>query len=366
VIGDDACIQFLVDLVATPSVSGDERAAAEVFCRAAARFGLEPWIDDAGNACARRGDATAAPIVLLGHIDTVPGDIPVRLEGDTLHGRGSVDAKGPLAAFLCAAARAHIPDDCALLVVGAVGEETPHSPGARFLREQVRPRACLIGEPSGWEGVTLGYKGRLLAHARCEQPCGHSAGPRGSALDTLLDWATRERAIARRATDDAGPFDALQCTAREARTTSDGLTDIATLTLGYRLPPGIDPNDLERDCRAGAPEGVELTFEGHESAFITARTDPVVRALSGAIAREGGHPRHLKKTGTSDMNVVAPAWRCPIAAYGPGDSALDHTPEERLSVGEFLRSVRVVRGAVEMLAREPAPALVALQDAPDS
>ncbi|MFG0274809.1 MAG: [LysW]-lysine hydrolase [Phycisphaerales bacterium] len=355
-IGDDACVRFLVDLVATPSVSGRERVAAEVFCRTAAHFGLEPWIDDAGNACARRGDPHADPIVLLGHTDTVPGDIPVRLEGDTLHGRGSVDAKGPLVAFLCAAARAQIPDGCALLVVGAVGEETPRSPGARFLRDRLRPRACIIGEPSGWDGVTLGYKGRLLARAQCTQPCGHSAGPRGSALDTLLDWAAHERAVARTATADAGPFDALQCTARDARTTSDGLADTAALTIGYRLPPGIDPDDLERDLRAGAPAGVEITFEGHERAFVTARTDPVVRALSIAIAQAGARPRHLKKTGTSDMNVVAPTWRCPIAAYGPGDSALDHTPEERLSVGEFLRSIGVVQQAIETLACEPAPA----------
>ena len=45
-------------------------------------------------------------IVLLGHIDTVPGEIPVRVEDGVLHGRGSVDAKGPLATFVAAAAEA--------------------------------------------------------------------------------------------------------------------------------------------------------------------------------------------------------------------------------------------------------------------
>ena len=52
------------------------------------------------------------------------------------------------------------------------------------------------------------------------------------------------------------------------------------------------------------------------------------------------------------MNVVARTWRCPIAAYGPGDSGLDHSPAERLDLDEYARSIRVVRGAIELLAAE--------------
>ncbi len=67
-------------------------------------------MDEAGNAVGEIGAPDAArTIVLLGHIDTVPGNIPVRIEaapaGDVLFGRGSVDAKGPLATFVAAAAR---------------------------------------------------------------------------------------------------------------------------------------------------------------------------------------------------------------------------------------------------------------------
>jgi len=353
-ISDEACVRFLMELVETPSVSGDERAAAEVFVRNAQAFGFEAWIDEAGNAVAQRGNPATDPIVLLGHIDTVPGEIPVRIEGDVLHGRGSVDAKGPLAALLCGGARAALPDDAHLLVIGAVGEETARSPGARFVRDRLRPRACIIGEPSGWDGVTLGYKGRLIAHATCSQPGGHSAGPHGSALDALLNWAARERATHPEAPGEGGVFDQVQVTARAAQTWSDGLTDHASITLGFRLPPGVAPDALERDMRGRAPDGIDLVFEGREAAVVVDRTDPVVRALSGAIAAAGARPRHKRKTGTADMNVVAPVWRCPIAAYGPGDSALDHTPEERLSIAEFLRSVRIVGGAVRRLASEPA------------
>ena len=45
------------------------------------------------------------------------------------------------------------------------------------------------------------------------------------------------------------------------------------------------------------------------------------------------------------MNVVAPHWPVPMLAYGPGDANLDHTPEERLPLDEYLRAVEVL-GAV--------------------
>ena len=50
--------------------------------------------------------------------------------------------------------------------------------------------------------------------------------------------------------------------------------------------------------------------------------------------------------------MVAPVWRCPIAAYGPGDSTLDHTPGEHLDLGEFTRSIRVLTNALETLSAE--------------
>jgi LysW-gamma-L-lysine carboxypeptidase len=49
------------------------------------------------------------------------------------------------------------------------------------------------------------------------------------------------------------------------------------------------------------------------------------------------------------MNVVGPAWGCPIVAYGPGDSALDHATDERSDVGEFRKGVEVLMHALRGL-----------------
>jgi acetylornithine deacetylase/succinyl-diaminopimelate desuccinylase-like protein len=47
--------------------------------------------------------------------------------------------------------------------------------------------------------------------------------------------------------------------------------------------------------------------------------------------------------------VVGPAWGCPIVAYGPGDSSLDHTPNEHIEIEEFLRGIDVLAQALEAL-----------------
>jgi len=71
-----------------------------------------------------------------------------------------------------------------------------------------------------------------------------------------------------------------------------------------------------------------------------------VRARLASIRAHGGSAAFNVKTGTSDMNVVAPVWRCPIVAYGPGDSNLDHTPHEHIALSEYLKAIDVLADAL--------------------
>jgi LysW-gamma-L-lysine carboxypeptidase len=49
------------------------------------------------------------------------------------------------------------------------------------------------------------------------------------------------------------------------------------------------------------------------------------------------------------MNVVAPYWKCPMVAYGPGDSSLDHTPQEHVEIDEYRRSIDVLESVLRLL-----------------
>jgi len=146
-------VELLQALVATPSPSRHEGDASALLVQWMGDHGFQASIDEVGNAVGLRGTGPRE-VLLLGHIDTFPGEVPVRIEDGKLYGRGTVDAKGPLAAFTVAAARARIPQGWRVRVVGAVEEEYWTSRGARHVVEtwgsRPLPVAVVVGEPSRW------------------------------------------------------------------------------------------------------------------------------------------------------------------------------------------------------------------------
>ncbi len=342
-------VALLESLVACRSPSGDEGAAAALFTERLAAAGMRTRVDTAGNAIAEVGDGDLT-ICLLGHIDTVPGWPPVRIEDDVLWGRGSVDAKGPLCTFACAAARldAETLARARVVVVGAVEEEAASSKGARHIVGELRPDACVIGEPSGVRGITLGYKGRLLLAVECAVAWSHSAGRDATAPEVGADvW----RAVQQEADRLGGDREFARVTPSLLSFTSDndGLVDRARLSIGLRVPPGFDRDAFVAAVRAACPHA-NVTPSAGEVAYRSKRTNPVARAFHRAIRTSGSEPRYVLKTGTSDMNVVGPVWNCPIVAYGPGDSSLDHTPDEHLPLAEYRIAIDVVADAIRRLA----------------
>jgi len=344
-------VVFLEELLTIPSPSGEEDAVAKYLVEQMTTLGFRAHRDEAGNVVGTLGGPEAErEIVLLGHMDTVPGFIPVRREGGRLYGRGAVDAKGPLAAFVLAAARvAPRLDGARVVVIGAV-EEEEHGKGAHYLVRTMQPPDCvIIGEPGHWEGITLGYKGRLCVDYRRVQPGGHSAGERpGSAEKAVTFWNRLMTYSEELNHGRSGHFDTLDPALRDFRTFGDGLDDGVEMNIVVRLPPGADAAGLKRKMRAWC-NGARLSFPGSDPPFRAGKNTPPVRALLRAIRAEGGRPRFKLKTGTSDMNTVGPAWGCPIVAYGPGDSSLDHTPDEHIEVGEFHRGINVLARALETL-----------------
>jgi LysW-gamma-L-lysine carboxypeptidase len=372
-------VNLLEHLVSIPSPSGQEEEASSWFVDWLAAHSFDAHVDAAGNAVGICGNGPRQ-ILLLGHIDTFPGELPVRHNGDWLYGRGTVDAKGSLCAFAAAAAAADVPPGWQVAVVGAVEEEAATSRGARHLiANWPAPEMCIIGEPSGWDRITLGYKGRLLAEIKLRAPFAHSASQNPLPAEQAVNlWNT---IVARCAEFNAGRkrvFHRLDPSLRHIITHDEGASGTAQMSLGFRLPPDLSPETLTEDLKhlleaegwsmeseqpAPAPSPslkppdsnsqlvANLIFSGAEAAFRAEKNTPLVRTFVASIREQGGKPRFVSKTGTSDMNVVGPAWTCPICAYGPGDSAFDHTPQEGISLSEYLRSIQVLRSALHTLMR---------------
>jgi LysW-gamma-L-lysine carboxypeptidase len=335
-------------LVSISSPSGHESAAVNHLVAWMVARGFEAYVDAAGNAFGQRGQPDAPhTLLLLGHIDTVPGDIPVRVENGWLFGRGSVDAKGSLCAFAEAVAGASIHERWRVIVVGAVEEEAPSSKGAHLIRDQFEPDYCIIGEPSGADRIALGYKGHALIDYHLTRPTAHSSRPEptAAALGAAF-WSAMRRWADDQNRGRARSFDQVLATLRAINTSSDGLYDTVHLTVGFRLPPHLTADDVLEAARQRAERGADLRAYSTANAYLGGKNNALVRGMLAAIRSTGAQPGFVLKGGTSDMNVVGARWACPIIAYGPGDSALDHTPEERIALDEYGRAVAVLQGFI--------------------
>ena len=337
--------KLLYDMVSIPSPSGEEAEAAARLVDFFEANGREAWIDAVGNVRAPANDA----VLLTSHVDTVPGDIPVEVKpaaaddavGDpgepVLWGRGSVDATGPLVSMAVAAVQTGVS------FVGVAGEET-NSQGARFLVEdRDAPDAVVNGEPSGWDGITLGYRGFLAGTYVNTSESGHSSRPEPNAIQHAIDWWHDVEERFDPTDPDTPVFE--QVTTKpvsiDGGLTEDGLAVEATMDVQLRVPPSRTVDEVHELAEGALTTGSVQWKEPIPPVMESPRTN-LARAFRVAIRGAGGDVRLIRKTGTSDMNLFAAAWDCPMVTYGPGNSDLDHAPNERLPLSEFDRATAVL------------------------
>ncbi|PKO05758.1 MAG: acetyl-lysine deacetylase [Chloroflexi bacterium HGW-Chloroflexi-3] len=332
--------ETLLGLLHHYSPSDSESAAVNWLVQRMTALQFEQsFMDEVGNAIGIKGSGFHQ-IILLGHIDTVKGEIPVRLEGDNLFGRGSVDAKGPLASFVDAVAAIPVAPDWQVVVIGAVDEEGD-SKGAKAIIDQYQPQFAIIGEPSQWNRVTLGYKGSQQAALTCRQPITHSSQG-GNANDVLLlEWQSLLQRV-KVFNQDKTMFEQIIPTVLNMSSTTDGFDMVAKIKTGVRLPVSISPQTWLKDW-LGALIGAKIkTPPTGIPAHQADKNSVLTRAFLGAIRQAGGKPGFVNKSGTSDLNLVAPVWQCPAVAFGPGDSNLDHTPDEHISIADYEKAIMVL------------------------
>ena len=347
--------ETLIGLVSKYSPSGQERGAVEwLTTRMKSLEYGDAFIDDAGNAVGVMGKGPKQ-VVLLGHIDTVPGKIVVRRDAipphEKLYGRGSVDAKGPLACFVDAVAKVGVKDGWQFVVIGAVEEERD-SEGARFVATQYQPDFAIIGEPNQWDRVALGYKGSAWANVTVKRSQAHSASGEQTAAEVAVEvWLKIKACVDSFNADKHKNFDKILLTLRGMNSDSNDFEQCAQLRVGVRLPVEVSPeswyaklNEIMDECNLSI-EKVGYAIP----AWRGEKNNSVVRAFLSGIRSQGGEPRFVYKTGTADSNIVAPIWRCPVVVYGPGDSLLDHTSSEHLDLDEYKKAVAVLREALVRL-----------------
>jgi len=350
-------------MLETYSPSGSEQNLADLLHIQMASHGFKSRKDSVGNVIGEFGNE-GPRILLCGHMDTVPGEIPVRIEGDLLYGRGAVDAKSTLAAMLVgsllAKERSNLPFQ---LTLACVVEEERSSDGVKAVIAAGAPHdLAVFGEPSGASNIVIGYKGSIQLQITCLTKGSHSASPwlsRNSFEEASEFWKTLRESLLEN--DSSSKFSVVTgcITSAIAGDGSNMIPSRTILELDIRIPPSIRPGHVTDTVNELAKryeethQGVRILIavKDQSDAFLGSEDSAAVRAFRWAIRKTIGRQVALvKKTGTSDMNLFAKFYSIPMIAYGPGDSSLDHTENEHVSINEYLSSIEVYANAIQQFA----------------
>lgn len=340
-------VQIATELVRFNTVNppGDEQAAALYVAGFLERRGgsvaQHDFSPGRSSLVATRGgsDASLAPLVLTGHLDTVllgakpwSADPFGETRGDRLYGRGSSDMKAAVAAMLVAAATTGRRLRRGLTLVITAAEETG-SAGARYLAQRGalgRASGLLVGEPTG-NRLAVAHKGALHLRYRTRGRTAHGSMP------DLGDNAVT-KALQALASLDADRIlpptlhpllgePTLTVTSIHGGDNVNSVPDACTFTLDVRTVPGVDHDDTRLALERALGPCVELDACLADMAAVgTDPGDPFVRCVAGVLSQG------LRPVGVpyfTDASVLQPAYGgCPTVILGPGDPGQAHRTDE--------------------------------------
>ncbi len=362
-MSNDYAVDLLTRMIKIYSPSGNEEEISLFLADEMKKLGFRVHRDKVGNVIGEIGEGS--PVVLLcGHMDTVEGEIPVRVEDGQLFGRGSVDAKGPLAAMIVAAStfvNGGFPGK--ILVVGVVDEEKGGTGIQHFVEEGIQPDYAIFGEPSGLEKVVFGYKGILTVKITVETPSGHSAAPWlfDNAIEKAMDfWKQINRLHMREEKLKSRFYSITSCLTgiKGGNSSASFIPSNCEILIQLRIPPQLSPeqvfDEVKRKIDRYKSTNPKVTVAVEQvdvaKAFEADRRSVIVRALAWGIRKTTlNYASFSRKTGTGDMNVLGNALKIPVVTYGPGDSTLDHTPNEHIDIQEYLDSIEVLKKTLTKL-----------------
>lgn len=344
----------------TPSLS--ERPMTEFLADKCDELGFNDIrIDGVGNVIATKGSGSPTTI-LCGHMDTVPGKIRVRRDGDILYGRGASDAKAPLMAMLFAAAS--VGDGKGTVIfVGAVDEEGNATGIKNLVKKRMDVDYAVFGEPSRLDQVTIAYKGRLAISLRVDvKDSSHASAPwlsKNAIEETAYFTSKLKSALEARHADSRSMQMTAAITEIRGGSSHNVTPQECTATMDIRIPVTTNCkmieekiSDLVRSISEERDVEVFYSILDETEPFEAPHNSPLVRAFTlGIIECEGNRPTLIRKTGTGDMNVMGSRWGIPVITYGPGDPHASHTINESVSVSEYLRGIDVLKKSLAHLKR---------------
>ncbi|MFD1586981.1 M20 family metallopeptidase [Halorientalis brevis] len=320
--------------------------------------GADPEVDDAGNTLAtREGDADGPHLVLNTHIDTVPPHVPFERDGDVVRGRGSCDAKGPLAALLTAFFGADV--ETGTLTLAITPDEEVYSTGAAAL--DLGADGYIVGEPTGLD-VCNAAKGRFEGTVTVEGIAAHAAEPASganairAASPVLQAIESYDETVGPPEHDSLGR-PTLEPTIIEGGEATNQIPAECRITVDRRsVPPETQQGfreQLEAHLQSWLPESLSISFEytDRETPFLEAFATPADSDVVAAMQDAGAGEVRPFGAATEASYFAQDA---PTVVFGPGvladdEGAVAHAEREYVRRSDVERAGEIVTAAVEQL-----------------
>jgi len=295
---------------------------------------------------------------LSGHMDTVPetgwreDPWAPRLGADgVLHGLGSADMKGPLAA--CVLAARSVPERVPATLLITTDEETTKA-GARAVAgsdaaRRLGLRGVLVAEPTGLVPVR-GHRASVNITATAEGVQAHSSTGRGrNANWDLIPFLAEMRGLFGRLREDPAfrdpaydpPFPDFNLVIDNHGAAVNVAVPRATCRIKFRRSRGVRPEPVLEAVRAAAGRaGVSLEVVAEGEPPELPEDHPLVRLCAGLSGRAPA----TVPFGTDAVELQALA---PCVVLGPGDIGVAHTPDERVPVADLAAAVPLMARFLE-------------------
>ena len=326
-------------LVDIASVSGDETTIADAVEAALRPYAHLDLLRDGDTVVARTHLGRPSRVVIAGHLDTVPinGNVPSRLEGDTLWGRGTVDMKAGCAAMLALAATVAEPIvDVTWVFYDHEEVESSLNGLGRLARnhpELLEADFAILGEPSNGE-VEGGCNGTLRADIRTRGLRAHSARAwmGENAIHALAPVLGILASYSPESIDVDGLVyrEGLNAVGISGGVAGNVIPDEAVVHVNYRFAPSRDAAAAEAVVR-GLFADFEVEIVDLAEGARPGLDNPLVQAFVAAVGAEA-----TPKYGWTDVARFS-ALGIPAVNFGPGDPMLAHADDERIPVAEIDR-----------------------------
>jgi len=336
-----------------PSVSGGEGPLADAVEEALRTVAGLEVLRDGDTVVARTHQGHGRRVVVAGHLDTVPiqGNLPTRLVGDELWGRGTVDMKGGVAVALHLAATLAAPTRDVTWVFYDHEEVEAERNGlgrvARAHPEWLAADFAILGEPTG-AAIEGGCNGTLRVELRTRGRTAHSARAwRGvnavHAAAPILQRLSEYRPAAVEV-DSLVYQEGLNAVAIRGGIAANMIPDECVVTLDYRFAPDATVDQAIAHVRGVFPE-FDLTVLDGSAGARPGLDDPAVADFVAAVAALTGGGV-AAKYGWTDVARFAELG-IPAVNFGPGDALLAHADDERCPTSQIRACADALRAWLE-------------------